>query len=89
MQHDKKEKMILEALSSVLSELRINNAKSQRILAFENGMHKSMISRFESCKNEPRIFSVWKVANAFGLKPSEFLSLIENKLPQDFNLIDD
>lgn len=48
MQHDKKEKMILEALSSVLSELRINNAKSQRILAFENGMHKSMISRFES-----------------------------------------
>ena len=89
MQQVHKEKMILKAFAKVLSDERSKINKSQRIFAFENDLHKSMISRFESCSSEPKLFSIWKLANALGLKPSQFFDLIENELPEDFSYLVD
>ncbi len=83
-----KEKMILNAFAKVLRKERTNFEKSQRIFAFENGIHKSMISRFESGNNEPKLFSVWRIANALDMKPSEFLAAVEKELPEAFNILD-
>lgn len=90
MQHEisKKEKLILKALGRVIRNMRKETKKSQRIFAFENDVQKSMISRFEACKNEPKLFSIWKISNAFGIKPSEFISLVEEELDEDINLIE-
>ena len=83
-----KEKLIVNTISIVLKELRMESSKSQRMLAFEFGLHKSLISRLESASNSPFLLSVWKVAESIGMKPSEFIALVENKLPNDFKLID-
>lgn len=80
---------ILKALSSVLSKKRKEAKKSQRMFAFEYGLHKSMISRFESCSSEPKLFSLWKIANILGLKLSELLCLLEAELGENINLTDD
>lgn len=82
------EKLILTALSEVISEKRKELKKSQRIMAFEYGLHKSLISRLENSKNEPKFFSIWKLANMFEMKPSEFVALIEKKLGNNIDLLD-
>ena len=43
----------------------------------------------EKGKRDVQITTLWKLANAFGMTFSEMASLIESKLPKDFNLIDD
>lgn len=83
-----KEQIIINAIAAVLSELRKRGKISQRLLAFENDLHKSLISRLESAKNQPMFLSVWKVAEALGLKPSRFVALVEKKLPPNFSLLD-
>lgn len=84
----KKELLILNAVSEVLKELRVDNTKSQRMLAFEYGLHKSLISRLESTSSNPFFLSVWKVAEAVNIKPSSFVALVEEKLPTGFKLLD-
>lgn len=84
----KKEKMVLIALGEVFKELRCENAMSQRMLAFEYGLHKSLISRFESSSNNPFFLNVWKIAETVDIRPSEFIALVEKKLPNGFKLID-
>lgn len=84
----KDEERILKAFSNVIKSTRKNIDKSQRMLAFEYDIQRSMISRFESGTNEPKLFSIWRLANAFGMKPSELFTLIEKELGDDITLID-
>lgn len=39
-------------------------------------------------QNEPKIFSIWELSNALEMKPSEFFKLVEDKLPENFTLLD-
>lgn len=84
----KKEQLILSALANVVKTKRKEFEKSQRMFAFENDVQKSMISRFENGMNEPKLFSLWKLANAFDMKLSKFIELVEVVLEEDVDLID-
>lgn len=84
----KKEQLILSALANVVKTKRKEFEKSQRMFAFENDVQKSMISRFENGMNEPKLFSLWKLANAFDMKLSKFIELVEFVLEEDVDLID-
>ena len=90
MQHvnTKKSEIIFKALSDVLKEERLSQKKSIRVLADEYDLQKSLISRLENCVNEPKLISLWSLSEALGIKPSELLKRIENKLPKDFFLIE-
>lgn len=79
---------ILNILAKVVSQRRGLTAKSQRLTADEYGLHSSLLSRIESAKNEPKLFSLWGVAEALDLKPSELFTLVEKELPKDFKLLD-
>lgn len=82
--YTEKEIEIISAIAKVVIKLRKNKKKSQRMFAFEYDIHKSLISRMESGKNQPMLFSIWKVAEAFNMPPSKFLKLVEKELPQNF-----
>jgi len=84
----KKHIKILNALANVVNRKRELTAKSQRLTADEYGLHSSLLSRIESAKNEPKLFSLWGVAEALDLKLSELFALIEQELPEDFRLLD-
>lgn len=90
MQHanTKKSDIIFELLSTELREERKKQGKSIRLLADEFDIQKSLISRLENGVNEPKLISIWTVCNALNIRPSELLKRIEDKLPQDFSLID-
>ncbi|MBQ3641441.1 helix-turn-helix transcriptional regulator [bacterium] len=90
MQHSlkNKEKIVLDAIAKVLYKLRVEQGKSQRILAFEYGIQKSLISRIESASNSPLFITVWMLAEALGIKPSVFVAMLEEELPDGFSLIE-
>ena len=86
----KREKILLDTISKVIKIKRKRNKKnkSQRTLSYEYGLQKSFLSRIENAQNEPKLFNIWKISEALGLKPSEFFMLIEKELPKNFNLTD-
>lgn len=84
----KKEKVILLALADVVVRKREEMGKSQRIFAYENDIQKSLLSRLENGMNEPKLFSLWKIANACDMKLSELIKLVEEYLDEDVILID-
>lgn len=90
MQHYTGEKLqiVCKAIASIIIEERIRQNKSQRVLADEYDIHKSLLSRLENAKNEPKIMSILTICEALEIKPSEFFKKLEEKLPDDFSLIE-
>lgn len=90
MQHEntKKSAVILKLLSEELKKERERQNKSIRLLAYEFDLQMSLLSRLENGVNEPKLISIWSVCEALGIKPSELLKRIENRLPKGFSLID-
>lgn len=90
MQHanTKKSALIFELLAEELKKERESQNKSLRLLAYEYDIQMSLLSRLENGVNEPKLISIWTVSEALGIKPSELLKRIEDKLPADFSLID-
>lgn len=81
-------KILVQVIADVIKEQRKSLLKSQRLFADEFEMQKSLLSRLENANNEPKIGSLWMISEAFGLKPSEFFKLVEQKLPKDFKILD-
>lgn len=90
MQHKnlKKAKIVIDCIAKELRLERERQNKSQRILADEYEIQKSLISRLENAKNEPKVISIWTVCNALNISVSDFFKKIEDNLPQDFTLVD-
>lgn len=90
MQHlnSKKAEIIYNLLGETLREEREKQKKSQRVLADEFDIQKSLISRLENGKNEPKLVSLWTVCNALDITIYELLERVCKKLPSDFTLID-
>ena len=90
MQHgnSKKAQIIYKALGEVIKEEREKQNKSQRILADEYDIQKSLISRLENGINEPKLISLWTVCNALDITVYDLLAKVYKKLPENFTLID-
>lgn len=86
MQLDKNKKQILKLLGKHARELR--GERSQFILASENDISVSIISTIERAMKDPQLTTVFKLAEALNIKPSECIKLIENDLPKNFSMID-
>ena len=90
MQHfnSQKAKIILEIIGQVIREEREKLQKSQRIFADEFDIQKSMLSRIENAVNEAKIISLFTISEALGIKLSDLIKMVEDKLPKDFYLIE-
>lgn len=91
MQHknSKKAKIVIEILGNVIREERIKLGKSQRLLADEYDIEKSLVNRMEKASNEPKLISIFTIAELLGLKTSELIKLVEERLPKDFTVLED
>jgi len=90
MQHanTKKAKIIFEVLAGIIREERLRKNKSQRVLADEYDIQKSMLSRIENGVNEPKLVSLMTICEALDIKMSELFAKLEERMPEDFSLID-
>ena len=74
----KKEKKTIELqFGETLRHLRAQKGLSQEVLGFESGYHRTYISLLERGKKSPSLKTIFQLANALNIKPSELIELIQ------------
>ena len=88
MQHvnSKKAQKIIKVLAKLIKEERIKQNKSQRLLADEFDIPKSMLSRLENRIIEPKLISLISVCEALNIKLSSLIKKLEDECLDNFCL---
>ena len=68
------------AFGKVLRRLRIDLGLSQEALALSAELKRNYISLMELGQNQPTITTIFKLADALGIKPSKLMDLVENEI---------
>jgi transcriptional regulator with XRE-family HTH domain len=68
------------AFGQVLRKHRLAAGLSQEQLGLESGVQRNFISLIETGQNQPTITTVFKLAQAMGIKPSKMISETEKAL---------
>ena len=74
--------MILEisvAFGRVILRLRKERGITQESLAGDAGLQRKYISLLEKANYQPKISTVFKIAEGLGLKPSELIAMVEKE----------
>jgi transcriptional regulator with XRE-family HTH domain len=72
----KQKKTIEQQFGEALRQLRIQKRLSQEALGFDSGYHRTYISLLERGKKSPSLNTIFKLADALNIKPSELVGLI-------------
>lgn len=81
-------KELLSALGQVVRDNRALLKKGINTFSYEYDIGNGLLSGLEKGLIDTKITTLWKLANAFGYKCSDFVRLIEARLPDDFNFYD-
>ena len=81
---DNKKKIILMAIGKAIKRLR--GDKSQYMLGAEYDIPSSVLSDLERGVKDPQLTTIFKIANAFNIKVSDFIKEVEIELPKDFSI---
>ncbi len=77
-------------IGKIVKKLRIENTqKSMNKLAAEFDLNNGNLNKIENAKIDCKVVTLWKIAEAVGLKFSELVKYIEDELGEDFKLIDE
>ena len=68
-----------EAFGRVLRTLRVERGLSQEALALEAGIQRNYVSLIERGVNQPTITTIFKLATALEMKPSQVVELVEKE----------
>ena len=68
-----------EAFGKVLRALRAERGLSQEALALEAGVQRNYVSLIERGVNQPTITTIFKLATALEMKPSQVVELVEKE----------
>lgn len=68
------------ALGRALRRLRLAAGQSQEQLGLESGVQRNFISLIETGQNQPTITTIFKLADALGMKASELVAETEREV---------
>jgi len=66
-----------QIIGSVIKELRNKKGMTQELLSGFAGIARSHLSMIESGTKQPNFETIWKIAVALDMKPSELVQIIE------------
>lgn len=69
-----------QAFGKILRASRHQRGLSQEQLGFESGYHRTYISQLERGEKSPSITTVFHLARALNIAPSEMVRLVENQV---------
>ena len=69
-----------KAVAAVISRLRRERRQSQEVLSGLAAMARSHLSMVETGEMLPTLPTLWRLAEAFGLRPSELVAMIEDEM---------
>jgi transcriptional regulator with XRE-family HTH domain len=68
------------AFGAVIRELRVEVGLSQEALSLNCGRHRTYVSLIERGRNAPSITTLWLLAEALDVRPSEIVRRVERRL---------
>ena len=69
-----------KAFGRILKEIRHERSLSQEELGFESGYHRTYISLLERGRKSPSLNTIFQMAAALGILPSEILRRTETRV---------
>ena len=83
---EQNKKTLLEWLSHTVKDLR--GDLSQSIIAAKGDLSSSTINLIERGIKDPQFTTLFKLAETFEMKLSDFIKCIEKEIPENLTLID-
>ena len=74
---------IESAFGEVIRGLRKEIGRSQEDIAFDSALDRSFISQLETGRQQPSLITIFQLAKALGVSPSQIISSVEEKLRED------
>jgi transcriptional regulator with XRE-family HTH domain len=74
------EERLSAAFGSVVQQLRLAQGMSQEGLSFAAGRHRTYVSLLERGRNSPSLDTLWALAQALGVSPTELVKQVERQL---------
>lgn len=68
------------AVGRVIQEIRHEKGLSQEALSFAANRHRTYVSLIERGRYSPSVRTLWTLAEALGVKPSEIIGRVEGEL---------
>lgn len=87
--NNEKKSLLLKAIGEVLREKRKKLNKGIILLSYEYDLSNTSLAQLEKGLRDVQITTIWKIANAFGMEFSDFITEVEKRLPKGFKLIED
>ncbi len=69
-----------KAVGETIRRLRIERGMTQEVLSGFAGIARTHLTMIESGTKKPNFETIWRVAVALGIKPSELVSEIEDEI---------
>lgn len=69
---------LAKSFGQALRQLRLGRGMSQEGLGFESGYHRTYISLLERGKKSPSLQTIFRLAKALRVEPSEMLGLVQS-----------
>ena len=71
-----------EIIGSVIKTLRVKKGMTQELLSGFAGIARSHLSMIESGAKQPNFETIWKIAVALDMKPSELVQEFEKEISE-------
>ena len=72
------------AVGRTIRKLRNNKGISQDVLSGFAGIARTHLTMIENGDKQANFETLWKIANALNMRPSERVALIENEIEQNY-----
>lgn len=82
---EKNKDTLLRAIGNVVKRERLRTNTGINKFSYEYDIGNGLLSYLEKGVSDTKITTMWKLANAFGMKFSDFARMIEAELPPDFD----
>ena len=82
---EKNKDTLLKAIGNVVKRERLRTNTGINKFSYEYDIGNGLLSYLEKGVSDTKITTMWKLANAFGMKFSDFARMIESELPPDFD----
>ena len=78
------EKILSTAVAKLLKHIRESQSKGLNLFCNEYSISTSTLSDLENAKGSVKLFSLYKILNAYGVNISDFINQLNEELPENF-----
>lgn len=84
---DKKE-LLLKVVGEIIHERRMQTGKGLLLHSYEYDLSSNSLDFIEKGIRDPQLTTLWKIVNSFDMSFTEFVEILNNRLPKNFKMTD-